>query len=196
MLSLLCCNGIHAPPVTAFFLLLFFFCKTPQHLMKLSTWDPPTRHQVHLRKQQLKYVRAAVLFTCFRKHIGNSQFELTHPEVFIAGVPRWRLGPLVAPVAVKGELAVVLSESLLILRWLVKFSSGLLLREPDRAWSDEKQRKGKKKANLWKPLSFASQDSACHSTPRQEPQDGISAGQWDLGSLGHLARRTNPKSAL
>lgn len=77
---------------------------------------PPTRHQVHLRKQQLKYVRAAVLFTCFRKHIGSYQFELTHAEVFIAGVPRWRLGPLVAPVAVKGELAVVLSESLLILR--------------------------------------------------------------------------------
>lgn len=122
----------------------FLFLQNSSTCNEAKYMRPPTRHQVHLRKQQLKNVRAAVLFTCFRKHIGRSQFELTHAEVFIAGVPRWRLGPLVAPVAVKGELAVVLSESLLILRWLVKFSSGLLLREPDRAWSDEKQRRGKK----------------------------------------------------
>lgn len=38
-----------------------------------------------------------------------------HAEVFIADVLLCRLGPLVAPVAVKGELDVVLSESLLIL---------------------------------------------------------------------------------
>lgn len=56
-------------------------------------------------------------------------------------------GPLVAPVAVKGELDVVLSESLLILSWLVEFSSGLLQREQERVWKRERGEKERKKEN-------------------------------------------------
>lgn len=54
------------------------------------------------------------------------------------------VGPLVAPVAVKGELDVVLSESLLILSWLVEFSSGLLQRERERLCEEKERGEGKK----------------------------------------------------
>lgn len=68
-------------------------------------------------------------------------------SVQCADVQQCSVRPHAAPVAVKGELVVVLSESLLILSWLVEFSSSAEERQSkqERVRKRDKERKKEEK---------------------------------------------------